>query len=156
MLRNYGQEKRHDYKLKGFNSRLDELQAAILWVKLKYLDAWNNRRREVADLYTKHIDNPHVIKPHEIPYGRHVFHLYVIRHPKRDLLQRYLEERGVQTAIHYPVPIHLQEAYQDLGYPAGSFPVAEKFAKEIVSLPMFPQLKEEEIVAVAKWINHFE
>ena len=156
MLRNYGQEKRYFHKIKGFNSRLDELQAAILKVKLKYLDRWNSRRREIADFYTKNITDPFVIKPSEMPYGRHVFHLYVIRHPDRDGLQNYLKEKGVSTVIHYPVPVHLQEAYNDLGYPAGSFPVAEKFAKEIVSLPMFPQLTDDEVSTITEVINRYE
>jgi len=156
MLRNYGQEKRYFHRIKGFNSRLDELQAAILLVKLKYLDRWNARRREIARIYSDNIRNLQIAKPQEMPYGRHVFHLYVIRHPRRTDLQAYLEHEGVQTVIHYPVPIHLQEAYHDLGYGKRSFPVAEQCAEEILSLPIFPQLRDEEIQRVAELINHFD
>lgn len=156
MLRNYGQEKRYYHKTKGFNSRLDEIQAAILLTKIKYLDVWNNRRREIASLYNQRIKNSSVIKPVEVPYGKHVFHLYVIRHPERDRLKLYLEQNGVQTAIHYPFPIHLQEAYKELGYTINMFPVTEKFAREIISLPIFPQLKDEEAEKVAYLINNFD
>lgn len=155
MLRNYGQERRYYHTIKGFNSRLDEMQAAILLAKLKYLDTWNRRRMEMADFYTENIKNPSVTKPAEMAYGRHVFHLYVIRHPHRDALRSCLEEKGISTVIHYPVPIHLQEAYKDLGYKAGSFPVAEKCASEVVSIPMFPQLKDEELEAIVEAINNF-
>jgi len=155
MLRNYGQEKRYYHKIKGFNSRLDEVQAAILLCKIKYLDKWNNRRREIANLYSRNIKNPAVTKPLEAPYGRHVFHLYVIRHPERDSLQDYLQRKGVQTVIHYPIPVHLQEAYKNLGYSEGDFPVTEKLSKEIVSLPIFPQLRDEEAETVVNLINSF-
>lgn len=155
MLRNYGQERRYYYKIKGFNSRLDELQAAILITKLKYLDTWNERRRKIAEFYTKNIKNPHIMKPYEMSYGRHVFHLYVIRYPERDKFLSYLKEKGVNTIIHYPIPIHLQEAYKELKYPGGSFPVAEKYATEIISLPMFPQLKDEELITITELINDY-
>lgn len=155
MLRNYGQEKRYYHKIKGFNSRLDEIQAAILLTKMNYLEKWNTRRRDIADLYDRKIKNEAVTKPVEAAYGKHVYHLYVIRHPERDRLQAYLLHKGVQTVIHYPVSVHLQEAYKDLGYPAGAFPVAEKAAAEILSLPIFPQLRDEEAEAVADLINRF-
>ena len=156
MLRNYGQEKRYYHRIKGFNSRLDELQAAILLVKLKYLDQWNSRRRGIAHIYSEQITAVHAGKPKEMSYGKHAFHLYVIRHPRREDLRAYLEQGGVQTLIHYPVPIHLQEAYRDLGYGKHSFPVAENCAEEILSLPIFPQLRDEEVLRVAKLIDHFE
>jgi len=156
MLRNYGQEKRYYHKIKGYNSRLDELQAAILMIKMKYLDKWNNRRREIANIYSQGIINPRVTKPSEMPYEKHVYHLYVIRHPDRDGLKNYLEKEGVKTMIHYPIPIHLQEAYKDLNYKESSFPVAEKFAKEIISLPVFPQLKDEEVKRIVEVINNYE
>ena len=155
-LRNYGQEKRYYHRIKGFNSRLDELQAAILLVKLKYLDQWNSRRRGIAHIYSEQITAVHAGKPKEMSYGKHAFHLYVIRHPRREDLRAYLEQGGVQTLIHYPVPIHLQEAYRDLGYGKHSFPVAENCAEEILSLPIFPQLRDEEVLRVAKLIDHFE
>ena len=155
MLRNYGQEKRYYHTIKGFNSRLDELQAAILLTKIKYLDTWNTRRRDIADFYNQNIKNKAITKPVEVSYGKHVFHLYVIRHPERDRLQAYLQNNDVQTVIHYPLPIHLQEAYKDLGYSQGDFPVAEKVAEEILSLPIFPQLRDKEAETVAELINSF-
>lgn len=155
MLRNYGQEKRYYHKIIGFNSRLDDLQAAILTVKIKYLDKWNNRRRQIADIYTSSITNSAIVKPVEMPYNRHVFHLYVIRHPQRDSLQSYLESNGVKTVIHYPIPIHLQQAYSFLGLVEGCFPVAEKLAKEILSLPIFPQLENAEVQKIAQLINEY-
>ena len=155
MLRNYGQEKRYYHTIKGFNSRLDELQAAILLTKIKYLDTWNTRRRDIADFYNQNIKNKAITKPVEVSYGKHVFHLYVIRHPERDRLQAYLQNNDVQTVIHYPLSIHLQEAYKDLGYSQGDFPVAEKVAEEILSLPIFPQLRDKEAEAIAELINSF-
>jgi dTDP-4-amino-4,6-dideoxygalactose transaminase len=153
MLRNYGQEKRYYHKIKGLNSRLDELQAAILKVKIEYLDKWNNRRREIANIYSQRISNPLVTKPSEMPYGKHVYHLYVIRHPDRDRLMTYLENKGVKTLIHYPVPVHLQEAYKDLNYAESSFPVAEQLTREILSLPIFPQLRDDEVKKIVELIN---
>lgn len=155
MLRNYGQEKRYYHKLKGFNSRLDEIQAAILAVKIKYLDKWNNRRREIADFYTKYINNPMVSKPIEMGYARHVFHLYVIRHPDRENFRAYLEQKGIDTLIHYPVPIHLQEAYNEFKGLKGKFPITEKFMSEIISLPIFPQLKNDEVKKIVNMINGY-
>ena len=155
MLRNYGQEKRYVHKIKGFNSRLDEIHAAILLFKLKYLERWNKRRREIASLYNQYIKNPRVIKPIEVPYGKHVFHLYIIRHPQRDRLQSYLKQNSVETAIHYPVPIHLQEAYKDLPYSPGDFPTTEKVSKGILSLPIFPYLRDQEVETVSNLINRF-
>lgn len=155
MLRNYGQEKRYYHKIKGFNSRLDEIQAAILLCKIKYLDKWNDRRRDIAAIYNKNIHDDSVIKPIVASYGKHVFHLYVIRYPERERLQTYLQQEGVQTVIHYPVPVHLQEAYKDLGYSEGDFPVTEKIAGEIISLPNFPYLRDEEAKTVADTVNGF-
>jgi len=156
MLRNYGQEKRYYHKIKGFNSRLDELQAAILLTKLKYLDTWNERRREIAKYYTEHLNTQLLVKPKEMPYARHVFHLFVIRYPNRESLRSYLEKNGIKTMIHYPVPIHLQEAYKELGYKLGSFPVTEKFSKEILSLPIFPQIENREVEKISSIIKDFE
>jgi dTDP-4-amino-4,6-dideoxygalactose transaminase len=156
MLRNYGQEKRYYHKIIGFNSRLDELQAAILMIKMKYLDKWNNRRREIATLYFQGIKNPLVTKPSQMAYGKHVYHLYVSRHPDRDGLKNYLEKEGVKTMIHYPFPIHFQEAYKDLNHASNSFPVAERLSREILSLPMFPQLKDEEVKRIVELINSYD
>ncbi len=156
MLRNYGQEKRYYHSIKGFNSRLDELQAAILRVKLKYLDEWNARRREIAKLYDEMITNNEILKPAKMDYGKHIYHLYVIRTERRDQLQKYLQKRGIKTVIHYPIPVHLQEAYHDLGLKEGTCPIAEKYAHEVLSLPMFPELTEEEVEFICGAINSFQ
>lgn len=157
LLRNYGQKQRYLHITKGFNSRLDEIQAAILSVKLKYLDKWNRRRRALASLYDSLLKDPKVQTPLEMEYSKHIYHLYVIRSGKRDELQAHLKEKGIQTNIHYPIPIHMQKAYRDLKIGKGSLPVTEKYASQILSLPLFPELKEEEVKYVAdtilKWEN---
>lgn len=156
LLRNYGQSDRYHSVIDGTNSRLDELQAAVLSVKLGHLDAWTGRRRVLAALYDKLLD-PQVVKcPKEADYSKGVYHLYVIRHPKRDSLQKYLTELGVATLIHYPIPIHLQEAYLGLGLAPGTFPVAERAAEEVLSLPIYPELREAEVEEVAGLINAFK
>jgi dTDP-4-amino-4,6-dideoxygalactose transaminase len=155
MLRNYGEEKRYHHVIRGFNSRLDELQASVLRVKLAHLDAWNARRREIAEAYRTLIRNPLVSHPEEKTYGKHNYHLYVVRVCRRDDFQAYLASRGIGTFIHYPIPVHLQEAYADLGYAAGEFPVTELLAQQIVSLPMYPELTADEIRYVAETVNSF-
>lgn len=156
VLRDHGQIKKYYHSLKGFNSRLDNLQAAILRVKLKYLDQWNEKRNKCAETYSRLLkETSSVTLPKIGESNYHVFHLYVVRSQKRDDLQKFLKENGIGTAIHYPIPIHLTEAYQDLGCPKGHFPNTEKAAQEILSLPMFPELKEEEIEYVAEKIKEF-
>ncbi len=155
MLRNGGQEKRYYHKVKGFNSRLDEIQAAILRVKLRHLDSWNKLRRKNALLYNKLITNEKIIKPAEANYGKHVYHLYVVRIRERNKFQQYLKDNNINTYSHYPIPIYLQEAYRFLGLKRGACPVAEKCAHEILSLPMFPELEEREISYIADIINKF-
>lgn len=154
-LRFYGQKDRHHYDRRGFNSRLDEIQAAILRVKLRHLDTWNTQRRNHADTYNTLLKNSPLALPAEAPWAHHVYHLYVLRSPKRDLLKDYLQDRDIQTALHYPIPIHLQEAYNDLGYAQGDFPQAEKATKEILSLPMFPELAHDAAREVAKALSDF-
>jgi len=155
MLRNYGQQRRYYHEIKGVNSRLDEVQAAILSAKLPFLDGWTARRREIARAYDKLIHDPEVAKPPLEDPAQHVFHLYVLRHTQRDRLMSHLEQCGIGTAAHYPVPIHFQHAYADLGYSPGAFPVAEAAARQVVSLPIFPQLTDDEIAYVAENINSF-
>ena len=155
MLRNGGQEKRYYHKIKGFNSRLDEIQAAVLRVKLKYLDKWNNMRRNNAKLYDTLITNVKIIKPKEMPDHTHVYHLYVIKTEKRDELSNYLKEKGIQTLIHYPIPVHMQEAYDDLNIKKGQYGNAETCAEHILSLPMFPELSKNEIETVAEALNNY-
>jgi dTDP-4-amino-4,6-dideoxygalactose transaminase len=154
-MRNCGFANKYHCEYQGINSRLDELQAAILQVKLKYLDKWNQARRERAKLYNNFIKNEQIIKPIEASYARHIYHLYVIRCSKRDELQKYLAEKGIQTFIHYPTPIYLQPAYKGLDLAPGSFPIAEQCAQQILSLPMYPELKTEHIKYICDTINQF-
>lgn len=157
LLRMYGERERYKSILLGRNSRLDELQAAILLVKFKYLDKWNERRREFANNYKLQITNDKLMikSPNEINNVKHVYHLFVIRTKKRDELKKYLEEKGIGTGIHYPVPIHLAPSMKYLGYKKGDFPESEKACEEILSLPMFPELTDEEVREVASEINNF-
>jgi len=155
LLRNYGQTKRYYHATKGFNSRLDELQAAVLRAKLAYLDKWNASRRELAKRFDALLQELPITLPKTAAWGNHVFHLYVIRTPHRDQLCSFLAERGIQTIIHYPVPVHLQEAYRDLNIPAGALPEAEKAAREIVSLPFYPELRDDEIELLVATIREF-
>jgi dTDP-4-amino-4,6-dideoxygalactose transaminase len=155
LLRNYGQKVKYHHQLKGYNCRLDTIQAAILGVKLRHLQQWNEKRREHAALYNELFKDTPVVAPQEMSYARHVYHIYMIRVKERDGLQDYLNGKGVATVIHYPIPIHLQEAYEDLGYKEGSFSTAEKHAKEIVSLPMFGELTDEQIHYVVDRVKDF-
>ena len=154
-LRNYGQIRRNIFLQKGLNSRLDELQAAILRVKLKYLDKWNKRRRILAKLYNKYLANSSVIIPKESKNCFHVYHLYVVRVKKRNRLQKYLAQQGIQTAIHYPKVIYLQKAYQELGLKEGTCPLAEKYSRQILSLPIYPELKKSEIKKISQIILNY-
>ncbi len=154
MLRNYGQSKRYHHDVVGINSRMDEIQAAILSAQIPFVDEWNDRRREIAKRYTEGLKNI-VLTPAENAASTHVYHLYVIQTPHRDDLQNYLLDRGIQTLIHYPIPAHLQKAYSYLGYKPGDLPVTERLAKRILSLPMFPQLTDEQIDEVIKGIRDF-
>jgi len=156
ILRDHGQTKKYFHTLKGFNSRLDSLQAAILRVKLKYLDQWNEARNKWARIYNELLKETSLVIPEIEESSHHVFHLYVVRCKRRNELQSSLKENGIGTAIHYPIPIHLTEAYQDLGRKEGDFPQTEKAAREILSLPMFPELKKEEVEYVVKKIKEFE
>ncbi|OGG46581.1 MAG: erythromycin biosynthesis sensory transduction protein eryC1 [Candidatus Handelsmanbacteria bacterium RIFCSPLOWO2_12_FULL_64_10] len=152
-LRNYGQERRYYHKIKGFNSRLDELQAAVLLAKLPHLDAWNERRRAIAQTYTEGLREAYVVPPSEAPDRRHIYHLYVIRVNERDRFQERMQELGVQTVIHYPVPIHRQEAYSELRDQARFLTQTDQFASQIVSLPIFPELTDEEVGAVIEAVR---
>jgi dTDP-4-amino-4,6-dideoxygalactose transaminase len=155
MLRNYGQVKKYYHSLKGYNSRLDSLQAAILRVKLKRLASWNERRAKLAGLYGTLLKDSPVLLPQKADYGTHVYHLYVIRTARRDELQTYLSGRGISTGIHYPVPVHLQEAFRDLGYGRGDFSVTERCSREILSLPLYPELRESQVHEIAEAIEEF-
>ena len=152
MLRNYGQPKKYYHDFIGVNSRLDEMQAAILRVKLKNLDNWNSSRRRFAHIYDMLLKDADVVIPVEKGYAKHVYHLYVIRHKNRDRLQQHLSKNGVQTQIHYPIAVHRQKAYLNLGLRA-KLPITEKISGEILSLPMHPFLKEDEIRTIAQCIR---
>jgi dTDP-4-amino-4,6-dideoxygalactose transaminase len=152
-LRNGGQSDRYRHEVPGVNSRLDELQAALLRVGLRHLSAWTERRRALAALYARELDGAGVAALGEQPYARAVFHLYVVRHPRRDALAAALRERGVGTLIHYPIPLHLQPAFAALGGKPGDLPVAEKATGEILSLPLHPELRDEQVLAVAEAVR---
>lgn len=155
LLRDYGRKGRYEHIIKGYNSRLDTLQAAILRVKLKHLDEWNEKRRKNAAFYTKLFKESKldIILPSEADYAKHVHHLYTVRVKNRENVMEKLADRGVRTLIHYPIPIHLQECYKELGYKKGDFPISEKCCEEIMSLPMYPELREEEIKYVVEVIS---
>ena len=155
-FRDHGQIRKNVHKYIGYNYRLEEIQCAILKVKLKHLEKWTQMRRKNAILYDNLIKNPNVQKPVERPYNKHVYHLYVIRVKNRQTLIEHLNAKGIQTGIHYPTPIHLQQAYSHLNYARGSFPVAEQCMQEIVSLPMYPELEEGEIAEISNVINDFK
>lgn len=153
-LANYGSNQKYVNIYKGLNSRLDELQAATLDVKLKYIDAENNRRREIAKRYTSEIKNPDIALPENPDNKEHVWHLFVIRTSNRDALQNYLTENGVQTLIHYPIPPHKQEAYRELN--VLTFPITERIHNEVLSLPISPVMSDEEIMQVINVVNSFQ
>jgi dTDP-4-amino-4,6-dideoxygalactose transaminase len=153
MLRNYGQSEKYHHLVRGYNHRLDTLQAAILRAKLKYLDGWNEARRQLARLYSRHLSGSPVVVPVEASFAEPVYHLYVIQAPSREQLMSHLNEKGIATAIHYPIPIHLQPAYQDLAYPPGSFPVTEQLAGRLLSLPMYAELPPDMVERVSEGIR---
>ena len=155
LLRCYGEKKKYEHVVKGRNSRLDEIQAAILRVKLKRLDLWNGERRRKALTYKRMLESTEVVCPVENEQARHVYHLFVIRTKRRNALQAFLKEKGIGTLIHYPTPIHIQKAYRELGYRKGDLPVTEKHAQEVLSLPFFPELTTEEMGKVNEGIKSF-
>jgi dTDP-4-amino-4,6-dideoxygalactose transaminase len=153
MLRDWGQDRKYHHVLKGFNYRMEGIQGAVLRVKLRYLEDWTEARRRHAALYNALLAASSVKTPIEASYARHVYHVYAIRSPVRDSLQKALNARAIQTGIHYPVPVHRQPAYADLGYQAGDLPVTERAAAELLSLPMFPELGEAQIETVARVVK---
>lgn len=156
MLRDHGQSKKYYHSVIGWNARMDGFQGSILNVKLKYLTTWNDARRRNAKLYDELLSGvAGIITPKELDYGKHVYHVYAIRVQKRDEFIDKLAQKGISCGIHYPVPVHLQDAYHFLGLKKGSFPVAEKYAEEFVSLPMFPELTGEQIEYTVDQIKQF-
>jgi dTDP-4-amino-4,6-dideoxygalactose transaminase len=156
MLRDWGQDRKYHHALKGYNYRLETLQAAILRVKLRHLEEWTERRYQRARLYTELLEGAGVRLPQEIPGVRHVYHVYAIRSSRRDALRTHLGERGVQTGIHYPIPLHLQEACRDFGHKEGDFPVSEACAGSVLSLPIYPELTEHQVREVATAVRSFD
>jgi dTDP-4-amino-4,6-dideoxygalactose transaminase len=156
MFRDVGQREKYIHQIKGYNHRIDNLQAAILGVKLKYLDEWNEARRQHAATYDQLLSDTRVVTPLVADYSEPVWHLYVIRMQERDALRTHLwNDHGIGTGIHYPIPIHLQPAYQELGYNNGDFPITEQFAKQILSLPMYAELTPDAIEYVVEVIRRF-
>lgn len=155
MLRDWGAEKKYHHVLKGYNFRLESLQAAVLRVKLPYLEGWTEARRTAAGHYDRLLVNAAVQTPAAMDYARHVYHVYAVRTQRRQALQDALLASGVQTGIHYPIPVHLLPAFADLGYKAGQFPHAEKAASEVLSLPMFPELTQAQCETVAQAVEAF-
>lgn len=156
LLRNHGRiNKKYEHEIEGYSSRLDNLQAAILRVKLKYLNKWNESRRKNARRYNELLNSiSGIITPYEDNYAKHVYHLYVIRTENRDKLREELKSEGVTTGIHYPIPLHLQPAYNYLGYKRGDFPVTEECSQNILSLPMYAELSDKQILKIVETINY--
>jgi dTDP-4-amino-4,6-dideoxygalactose transaminase len=153
LLRDWGAEHKYHHVERGFNYRLEELQAAILRVKLTELERWTEERRAHAARYRQLLAGGPVELPVEAPGVRHVYHVFAVRHPERDRLAAELASHGVSTGIHYPIPVHLQPAYADLGYGPGDFPASERAAREVLSLPMYPELRPDQVEAVAELVN---
>jgi dTDP-4-amino-4,6-dideoxygalactose transaminase len=156
MLRDHGQAKKYYHNIEGYNGRLDSLQAGLLSVKLRHLAKWTRERQAAAVEYDRLLaDVDGITAPHQPEWSRAVYHLYVIRVADREGLQKHLTEAKIDTGIHYPIPLHLQKAYEGFGYKNGDFPVTEKIALEIVSLPMFPQLQPAQQARVVKTVQEF-
>ncbi len=159
MIRDHGQAKKYYHDMEGYNGRLDAIQAGLLGIKLKSLPEWNEKRRRNASLYTKlftQLPIPNALIPPHVPdWAKPVYHLYIVRVPQREKLQAHLNEKGIGTGLHYPIPLHLQTAYSNNGYKEGDYPITEKVSKEILSLPMFPELNEEQISYVVEKIKEF-
>jgi dTDP-4-amino-4,6-dideoxygalactose transaminase len=149
MLRDWGQEKRYHHVLEGYNYRMDNIQGAILRIKLRHLPAWTEARRAHAALYRELFAGSRVHAPAEMPYAKHVYHIYAILSKDPAALHQALGDRGVATGFHYPIPVHLQPCFAHLGHKKGDFPVTEKVASEELSLPMFAELTDEQVREVA-------
>ncbi len=155
-LRNHGGLKKYEHEILGMNARLEGIQGAILRAKLPFLDRWNELRRQNAERYQGLLKELNMVLPREASYAKSVFHVYVIRVQERDRLNAYLNENGISSVIHYPVPNHLLKFYRELGYREGSLPVTEKVSKEVLSLPLYPELTEEQMQYVADTIHSFQ
>jgi dTDP-4-amino-4,6-dideoxygalactose transaminase len=150
MLRDWGQDRKYHHVLRGFNYRMEAFQGAILRVKLRHLERWNEARRAIVGKYNQLLAGSSLERPTEMPWARHVYHLYTLRAADRDNLQEALQKKGIQTGIHYAVPAHLQPAYANLGYARHSFPQSEKAAEEVLSLPLYPEMTDDQVQMVAR------
>ena len=155
VLRDWGQTRKYHHVRLGYNYRMEGLQGAILRVKLRHLEPWTEARRSRAVLYDQRLTGSPVVSPPAMPYARHVYHVYAIRSGERDDVQRTLQSNGIQTGIHYPIPVHLQEGYQDLGCVPGQFPHAERAAREVLSLPLYPELSNSQVEQVAAAVHQY-
>jgi dTDP-4-amino-4,6-dideoxygalactose transaminase len=156
MFRNQGQEKKYHHKVYGHNYRLEALQGAVLGVKMKYISGWTDSRRKVAAYYDAHLAGIEELQlPKQMAYAKHVYHLYVVQTPKREALGTHLEEHGVASGLHYPLPNHLQECFAHLGGKKGQFPVTEKLAANCLSLPMYPEMSEAQMAHVVKSVKAY-
>lgn len=155
LARDYGQREKYHHVVRGYNRRLDTLQASVLRVKLRYLDSWNEARSRHAALYRRLLAGSGIVTPSEAAWARSSWHLFVVRVDRRDALREHLAARGIATGIHYPIPIHRQPAYEDLGHGEGAFPVTERCSSEVLSLPMYAELTPELIERVAEAIGEF-
>jgi dTDP-4-amino-4,6-dideoxygalactose transaminase len=155
MLRDHGSTRKYEHQLPAYNFRLEGLQGAFLSVKLKYLDGWNDRRRAVAERYKQMLESTPLVLPKEMPYARHVYHLYVVQTDQRESLREHLSKCGIETGLHYPLPLHLQEAYRHLGYGKGDFPVTERVAARGMSLPIYGEMEPEAADVVGFAIREF-
>jgi dTDP-4-amino-4,6-dideoxygalactose transaminase len=153
MQRDWGQDHKYHHLLRGFNYRMEGFQGAILRVKLRHLEAWTNARRTVVSKYNRLLVHSRIERPKEMPWARHVYHIYTIRTDDRDGLQASLLAAGIQTGIHYPMPVHLQPAYADLGYDRGSLPQSEKAAADVLSLPLYPEITDAQLEAVTRIVQ---
>jgi len=150
LLRDWGQQRKYHHEILAYNYRMDGIQGAILRVKLRYLEGWTEARRRIASIYQGRLGKLGVQVAQEAPHRRHVYHILSIFHPERDRLQQELEAKGIQTGKHYPVPVHLQKAYEGLGYREGSLPVTERVAREQLSLPMYPEMPDADVECVCE------
>ncbi len=153
MLRDWGQDRKYHHLMQGFNYRMEGFQGAILRVKLRHLEKWTEARRRIVSNYNNLLADSGVETPKEMPWARHVYHVYTLRTDDRDGLKTALDAEAIQTGIHYPVPVHLQPAYADLGYRRGTFPRAETAAEHVLSLPLYPELSSEGVAAVASAVK---
>jgi dTDP-4-amino-4,6-dideoxygalactose transaminase len=153
LLRDHGSTSKYAHAIVGYNFRMEEIQAAVLNVKLPHLNDWNNGRRDRAARYDAALQDANLVLPQEMDYARHVYHVYAVQSDNRDALQKRLSAAGVHTGVHYPIPIHLQPAYASLGYKRGELPVTEALAERVLSLPMFPELADEQIDRVVEAVT---